>query len=98
MDTSSRIPIVKSQLKKLYDAERAVYFHREICSHCQKFPGLVKWLNRPSRAGMRPFTVARREVPYHRWEPIFIGTGNEPYYSETLSWEGQQDKMTQVGL
>lgn len=40
----------------------------------------------------------KREYPYHRWEPIYIGTKHDPYYSETLSWEGQQDKMTQVGV
>jgi len=38
----------------------------------------------------------RREFPYHRWEPIYIGTNEEPLYSEELTWEGQQDKMTQV--
>lgn len=40
--------------------------------------------------------MVRREFPYHRWEPIYIGTNQEPLYSEQLTWEGQQDKMTQV--
>ncbi|KAG8255170.1 hypothetical protein J6590_009564 [Homalodisca vitripennis] len=40
--------------------------------------------------------VVRREFPYHRWEPIYIGTNQEPLYSELLSWEGKQDKMIQM--
>ncbi|KAJ9590756.1 hypothetical protein L9F63_016272 [Diploptera punctata] len=40
--------------------------------------------------------VVRREFPYHRWEPVYIGTNKEPLYSELLTWEGQQDKMTQM--
>lgn len=44
-----------------------------------------------------PMLIVRREYPYHRWEPIYIGTNNEPFYNEMLTWEGQQDKMTQMG-
>jgi len=40
--------------------------------------------------------VVKREFPHHRWEPIYIGSHEEPMYSELLTWEGQQDKMTQV--
>ncbi|XP_021932210.1 beta-1,4-glucuronyltransferase 1-like isoform X2 [Zootermopsis nevadensis] len=43
-----------------------------------------------------PLLVVRREFPYHRWEPVYIGTNEEPLYSEQLTWEGQQDKMTQM--
>ncbi|XP_046992798.1 uncharacterized protein LOC124605273 isoform X2 [Schistocerca americana] len=43
-----------------------------------------------------PFLIVHREYPYHRWEPIYIGTNSEPLYSEILTWEGQQDKMTQM--
>ena len=32
------------------------------------------------------------------WEPIFIGTKNDPPYDERLSWEGKRDKMTQAYL
>lgn len=38
----------------------------------------------------------KREHPFHRWEPIFIGTKQDPLYDEALSWEGFQDKMIQV--
>ena len=29
-------------------------------------------------------------------EPIYIGTRHEPLYDVRLSWEGFQDKMTQM--
>lgn len=45
---------------------------------------------------LQPLVIVRREFPHHRWEPVYIGTRNEPLYSEHLSWEGRQDKMTQV--
>ncbi|GLV35359.1 uncharacterized protein CBL_01491 [Carabus blaptoides fortunei] len=97
VDSGVSVPRNKVELKRLYDDEKAVYFHRWVCQHCQKFPGLVKWLNKPTNEDViKPFIVARREDPFHRWEPIYIGTNKEPFYSETLSWEGQQDKMTQM--
>lgn len=46
---------------------------------------------------LQPLLETKREQPYHRWEPIYIGTKNEPIYFEKLSWEGFQDKMLQVG-
>ena len=44
------------------------------------------------------FHVAKRTPPYSHWEPIYIGTNDDPYYDERLTWEGRSDKMTQVGL
>ena len=32
------------------------------------------------------------------WEPIYIGTQDEPPYDERLTWDGRGDKMTQVCL
>lgn len=45
---------------------------------------------------MKPLIITRREYPHHRWEPVFIGTQNDPFYAEEMSWEGRQDKMSQV--
>lgn len=38
------IPRTKDELLMMVKEERAVYFHRHICSHCQKFPGIKTWL------------------------------------------------------
>lgn len=109
IDSAMEIPRNKKELIRLYDAEMAVYFHRFVCSHCQKFPGLIKWLeggrreisslsidDKSSTRPLRLFGITRREHPFHRWEPVYIGGKNEPLYSESLTWEGQQDKMLQV--
>lgn len=45
---------------------------------------------------MRVTNVAKRHPPFNHWEPIYIGTNEEPLYDERLSWEGRADKMTQV--
>jgi beta-1,4-glucuronyltransferase 1 len=119
VEPSASVPQEKERLLKLYSKDRAVFFHRWVCPHCQKFPGLQKWLKRKGKPGviqvkdtsdsdndfcyyfftfLQPLLVVNREYPFHRWEPVYIGTRNEPLYSEELSWEGQQDKMTQVKL
>ncbi|CAB3379391.1 Hypothetical predicted protein [Cloeon dipterum] len=97
VEPSASVPRDKEQLLQLYQKDRAVFFHRWVCPHCQKFPGLQKWLKRKGKPGfVQPLMVVNREYPFHRWEPVYIGTKNEPLYSEELSWEGQQDKMTQM--
>ena len=40
--------------------------------------------------------MVKRESPFLLWEPIFIGTNEDPLYDERLTWEGKRDKMTQV--
>lgn len=40
------IPEVKSQLLDLYAQSKAIYFHRWVCLHCQRFPGLQRWIQR----------------------------------------------------
>lgn len=47
---------------------------------------------------LQPFTTVKRINELHRWEPFYIGTNEDPLFSEKLSWEGLQDKMTQVSL
>ncbi|XP_023704143.1 beta-1,4-glucuronyltransferase 1 isoform X2 [Cryptotermes secundus] len=99
-EKESNVPRTKEELLELYAQNKAVYFHRWVCLHCQRFPGLQRWLQRKPSAEnpniIQPLLVVRREFPYHRWEPIYIGTSQEPLYSEQLTWEGQQDKMTQM--
>ncbi|GBO00739.1 hypothetical protein AVEN_163847-1 [Araneus ventricosus] len=42
------------------------------------------------------FQITKRQVPRTAWEPIYIGTNEEPLYDERLTWEGKRDKMSQV--
>lgn len=39
------IPEKKSELLELHAQNKAVYFHRWICLHCQRFPGLQRWIH-----------------------------------------------------
>lgn len=41
------------------------------------------------------FYIGKRTGYFVHWEPIYIGTHNDPHYDERLSWEGKSDKMTQ---
>ena len=48
------VPATKEKLLDLYARSKAVYFHRWVCIHCQRFPGLQRWLQRkPSVDGPR---------------------------------------------
>ncbi|KAL0117581.1 hypothetical protein PUN28_010411 [Cardiocondyla obscurior] len=89
-------PDTKSELLAACRAGLAVYFHRFVCPHCQRFPGLTRWMVRSDPGRIRPLIVTKREYPHHRWEPVFIGTRDDPLYTEEMSWEGKQDKMAQM--
>lgn len=96
IEANKQPPTTKKQLLLAVKAGIAVYFHRYLCSHCQRFPGLTRWMIRPDPGKVRPFIFTKREYPHHRWEPIFIGTRDDPLYTEDMSWEGRQDKMCQM--
>nr|CAH7749853.1 unnamed protein product [Callosobruchus chinensis] len=96
VDSNEEIPRTKKELIRMAREEKAVYFHRFICTHCQKFPNIAAWMVTDPGDTVKPFITVKREVPYNRWEPIYIGTKNEPLYNELLSWEGLQDKMLQM--
>ncbi|KAG8333101.1 hypothetical protein J6590_009562 [Homalodisca vitripennis] len=49
-DYISNIPEKKSELLDLYSQNKAIYFHRWICLHCQRFPGLQRWIHQTSYA------------------------------------------------
>jgi N-acetyllactosaminide beta-1,3-N-acetylglucosaminyltransferase len=52
IDAASQVPSTKEQLLKLYTKEKAVFFHRWVCPHCQKFPGLQKWIRKKGKDGI----------------------------------------------
>ena len=56
------IPRTKDELVMMVKEERAVYFHRHICSHCQKFPGIKSWLERDT--GSANIKVSRPLLNY----------------------------------
>lgn len=49
-------------------------------------------------SGLSVFNIGKRKGQHFTWEPIFIGTNNEPYYDDRLTWDGRNEKMTQVNF
>ncbi|KAF2360728.1 hypothetical protein FHG87_008519 [Trinorchestia longiramus] len=91
------LPAKKEELMIQLARNSAVYFHRLVCPHCQRFPGIRKWIvNTGTPDKIQALSWTRRERPHHRWEPVFICTAGDPLYEERLSWEGLQDKMSQM--
>lgn len=95
---SHQIPQNKSKLLDLFRQEIAVWFHSKICPTCHAIPSADKWLNDTDddETDLKVFTTIKRQGRFDHWEPIFIGTNDEPFYDERLSWEGKSDKMTQA--
>jgi N-acetyllactosaminide beta-1,3-N-acetylglucosaminyltransferase len=90
------IPDTKEDLKKLLKSNLAVPFHKYVCPECHKVPKYNSWLKAkyiPNQINI--FHTAKRKRPYQFWEPIYIGTNQDPLYDERLSWEGLRDKMSQ---
>jgi hypothetical protein len=83
------------QLSKLQQG-LAVPFHQKVCSYCHSLPKSKEWMTANISQGLHVFHIAKRHKPYQRWEPIYIGTQDDPLYDERLTWEGKSDKMTQV--
>ncbi|XP_014614590.1 PREDICTED: beta-1,4-glucuronyltransferase 1-like isoform X2 [Polistes canadensis] len=96
IDKNEQPPSNKRELLSAAKAGLAVYFHRFLCPHCQRFPGLTRWMIRTDPGKVKPLIITRREYPHHRWEPVFIGMREDPLYTENMSWEGKQDKMAQM--
>ena len=51
--------------------------------------------------GLDISVIAKRRAPWisgQAWEPIYIGTNQDPLYDERLHWEGKADKMSQVAF
>ncbi|XP_043269529.1 uncharacterized protein Liprin-gamma isoform X4 [Venturia canescens] len=92
----SQVPEYKSQLLKMLEEGKAVPFHEKICPECHRVPGYDQWKSEDTS----PFLplLARRINSYAFWEPVYIGTANDPIYDERLSWEGQKDKRIQGWL
>ncbi|KAK2725105.1 hypothetical protein QYM36_001530 [Artemia franciscana] len=89
------VPGSKQELVEMLESGLAIPFHEKICALCHRIPQQKEWQRAPVNDGLSVFHVGKRHWPYHMWEPIFIGTQDDPVYDERLSWEGRQDKMTQ---
>ena len=56
-----------------------------------------QWIDvKPVNNSLGIFRVTRRLRSRNTWEPLYIGTNDEPLYDERLTWDGKRDKMSQV--
>ncbi|XP_017763130.1 PREDICTED: beta-1,4-glucuronyltransferase 1 isoform X2 [Eufriesea mexicana] len=95
VDEKSQPPNNKTHLVQMLKAGTAIPFHKKLCSGCHNVPRSKEWQETPETEDLHVFHVGKRTGSFVHWEPIFIGTNNDPLYDERLSWEGKSDKMTQ---
>ncbi|CAL4171404.1 unnamed protein product, partial [Meganyctiphanes norvegica] len=91
-----RPPGSKLSLVTMLKRGSAIPFHKFVCPQCHKVPGMREWAESNNTDGFGIVLMSKRHPPYHRWEPIYVGTQREPLYDERLTWEGRSDKMTQT--
>lgn len=89
-------PLTKATLVKMMRNKTAIFFHKWVCEQCQKFPKRDEWvLYVPDEDKLGILTTTKRDKTKRSWEPIYIGTNDDPLYPEELTWEGKRDKMAQ---
>ncbi|XP_049938774.1 beta-1,4-glucuronyltransferase 1-like [Schistocerca serialis cubense] len=88
-------PENKASLLSMLNNGSAIIFHQELCGKCHRFPGYEVWKTMNVTEGLSVFHIGKRVNYFRHWEPIFIGTQDDPLYDERFSWEGKSDKMTQ---
>ena len=89
------LPNNKSHLVELLKSGVVLPFHKTVCPQCHKIPKDLEWPKAELKPDMNIFYIGKRIHPYQHWEPIYIGTNEEPLYDERLTWEGRSDKMAQ---
>ncbi|XP_054270285.1 beta-1,4-glucuronyltransferase 1-like isoform X1 [Macrosteles quadrilineatus] len=95
LESNMSLPVNKSDLVSMLKNGSAIPFHKKVCPGCHNVPKSKEWMNTPASDGLRVFHIGKRTGYFVHWEPIFIGTHQDPLYDERLSWEGKSDKMTQ---
>ncbi|XP_050435016.1 beta-1,4-glucuronyltransferase 1 [Adelges cooleyi] len=93
--SNMKLPADKKELVSMLKNGSAITFHKKVCPDCHTVPKFKEWASAKPKSGISVFHTGKRTGYHLHWEPIFIGTHNDPLYDERLSWEGKMDKMTQ---
>lgn len=98
IERSCQVPGNKSELVELFQHGSAVWFYYQICPTCHEIPQADDWIESgvDDEYEMKVFATTKRQGQFNHWEPIYIGTNDDPFYDERLSWEGKSDKMSQA--
>ncbi|KAJ9586643.1 hypothetical protein L9F63_019745, partial [Diploptera punctata] len=95
LEKGVELPSNKAQLVSMLKNGTAIPFHKKLCPGCHNIPKSKEWIAAKETNGLHVFHIGKRTGYFVHWEPIFIGTHQDPLYDERLSWEGKSDKMTQ---
>merc|ERR1719295_796482 len=98
IEANHSLPETKAELVKLMNQNIMIPFHKHLCPRCHTIPHAKEWLEAIDMNHgykMDILYTGKREKPYNHWEPIYIGTNEDPTYDERLTWEGRSDKMVQ---
>jgi len=99
MKSGLAMPENKTVLLQYLARGDVIPFHKYVCPACHLVPKYEEWKTMAVNEQLDISTVAKRRPPYidgKAWEPIYIGTNEDPFYDERLTWDGRAEKMSQA--
>lgn len=91
-----KIPETKTELQNMIRNNTAFIFHSRQCLPCYKIPESEKWEMQRETDRLNVFKSVKRTGLFKYWEPIYIGTKQDPLFDERLYLEGRNTKSIQV--
>jgi hypothetical protein len=73
-------PKNKEELKELFDDDKAVFFHYNICKRCHQIPDGEIWLQDNNTMNMEVYVSVKRQGKFNHWEPFFISSDKVSQY------------------
>ncbi|XP_043272181.1 beta-1,4-glucuronyltransferase 1-like isoform X2 [Venturia canescens] len=92
------VPSSKTELVEMLNAEKAFPFHDRICKSCHAVPHANAWKLTPQSEYLEVSSLGNRTGRFKHWEPVYIGTADDPVYDERVTWDGQSDRRVQGWL
>jgi hypothetical protein len=80
IETGVPIPKNKRELRKLFDAAKVIFFHRDICKSCHQIPDGEKWFLDENVQNMEVYASTKRQKEFYHWEPVFISSNNVSFF------------------
>ncbi|KAI5646543.1 glycosyl-transferase for dystroglycan domain-containing protein [Phthorimaea operculella] len=93
---NTRIPSSKMELKEmLANKSASTYSDKLKEAYYPNIPNIMKWIDVKESDQIHAKPRKSGEIN-ELWSPVYIGTHDDPHYDERLSWEGQNDRISQA--
>ena len=92
-----KTPKTKDELVEMLNTGSAIALSKRKRESRHKFVDQESWINATIKPGELNIFQKVKPKPTG-WEPFFIGTNDDPFFDEKLTWGGRQDRTAQVSF